>query len=82
MNQKKSKLLRRKGESLLIGWLRTLVPEEEDATRINKNNLHEFLPQQTHVFANGKFMLSAYSIKWFYKQVKRNPDITLEELNA
>ena len=82
MNQKKSKLLRRKGESLLIEWIRTLVPEGEDETKITKNNLSEFLPQQTHVFANGKFILSAYSIRWFYKQVKRNPNITLEELNA
>ena len=57
MSQKKSKLLRRKGERLLIEWIRTLVPEGEDETKINKNNLHEFLPQQTHVFANGKFIL-------------------------
>tara|TARA_S200002703_G_scaffold120910_1_gene106762 strand:+ start:2414 stop:2662 length:249 start_codon:yes stop_codon:yes gene_type:complete len=82
MNQKKSRLLRRKGEKLLIEWIRTLVPEGEDATKINKNNLHEFLPQQTHVFANGKFILSAYSLRWFYKQVKKNPNVTLEELNA
>ncbi len=82
MNQKKSSLLRRKGEKLLIEWIRTLVPEGEDATKINKNNLHEFLPQQTHVFANGKFILSAYSLRWFYKQVKKNPNVTLEELNA
>ena len=82
MSQKKSKLLRRKGERLLIEWIRTLVPEGEDETKINKNNLHEFLPQQTHVFANGKFILSAYSLRWFYKQVKRNPNITLEQLNA
>ena len=82
MNQKKSRLLRRKGEKLLIEWIRTLAPEGEDATKINKNNLHEFLPQQTHVFANGKFILSAYSLRWFYKQVKKNPNVTLEELNA
>ena len=82
MNQKKSRLLRRKGEKLLIEWIRTLVPEGEDATKINKNNLHEFLPQQTHVFANGKFILSAYSLRRFYKQVKKNPNVTLEELNA
>ena len=82
MNQRKSKLMRRKGEKLLIAWIRTLVPEGEDETKITKNNLQEFLPQQTHVFANGKFLLSAYSLRWFYKQVKKNPNITLEELNA
>ena len=82
MNQKKSKSLRRKAEALLIEWIRTMVPDGEDANKITKKNLHEFLPEQTHIFANNKFMISAYSLRWFYKQVKRNPDITLEELNG
>ena len=82
MHQRKSKQLRRKAESLLIEWIRTMVPEGEDATKISKKNLHEFLPEQTHIFANNKFMISAYSLRWFYKQVKRNPDITLEELSG
>ena len=82
MNGRKAKQLRRKGEQLLIDWLRTMVPEGEDTSKINKNNLHEFLPEQTHVFANNKFLLSAYSLRWFYKQVKRNPNITLQDLNA
>ena len=82
MNQRKSKQIRRKAETLLISWIRTMVPEGEDATKITKKNLHEFLPEQTHIFANNKFMLSAYSLRWFVKKVKRNPNITLEELNA
>tara|TARA_B100001564_G_C20005271_1_gene387716 strand:- start:213 stop:461 length:249 start_codon:yes stop_codon:yes gene_type:complete len=82
MNQRKSKQLRRKAETLLIDWIRTMVPESEDANKISKKNLHEFLPEQTHIFANNKFMLSAYSLRWFIKKVKRNPNITLEELNA
>jgi len=82
MNQKKSKQIRRRAETLLIDWIRTMVPEGEDATKITKKNLHEFLPEQTHIFANNKFMLSAYSLRWFIKKVKRNPNITLEELNA
>tara|TARA_A100000172_G_C2965949_1_gene84183 strand:- start:143 stop:391 length:249 start_codon:yes stop_codon:yes gene_type:complete len=82
MNQRKSKQLRRKAETLLIDWIRTMVPEGEDANKITKKNLHEFLPEQTHIFANNKFMLSAYSLRWFIKKVKRNPNVTLEELNA
>jgi|TARA_R100001460_G_scaffold98298_1_gene141093 hypothetical protein len=82
MNQKKSKSLRRKAEKLLIEWIRTMVPDGEDADKINKKNLHEFLPEQTHIFANNKFMISAYSLRWFYKQVKRNPNITLEEISG
>jgi len=82
MHQRKSKQLRRKAEALLIEWIRTMVPEGEDATKISKKNLQEFLPEQTHIFANNKFMISAYSLRWFYKQVKINPDITLEELSG
>jgi len=82
MNGRKAKRLRRKAEDLLISWIRTMVPEGEDVSKINKKNLHEFLPEQTHIFANNKFMLSAYSLRWFYKRIKRNPNLTLEDLNA
>ena len=82
MNARNSKALRRKAEDLLISWIRTMVPEGEDVNKITKKNLHEFIPEQTHVFANNRFMLSAYSLRWFYKQVKKNPNITLEDLNA
>ena len=74
MNGRKAKQLRRIGEQRLIDWLRTMVPEGEDTSKINKNNLDEFLPTQTHIFANNKLLLSAYSLRWFYKQVKKNPN--------
>ena len=80
MSGKQSKKLRRKAETMLIDWLRTMTPDGEDQTKINKNNLHDFLPDQTHIFAINKFMLSAYSLRWFYKQVKRNPNITLQDI--
>ena len=57
MNQKKSKQLRRRAEDLLIEWLRTMIPDGEDTSRINRKNLNEFLPEQTHIFANNKFLL-------------------------
>ena len=80
MNGSKAKALRRHGKDLLIEWLRSVVPEGEDVTKIHIGNVHEFMPQQTHSFANRKFLLSAYSLRWFYKKVKRNPNITLHEL--
>ena len=78
----KAKQLRRRSEDLLVEWLRTMVPEGEDTSKINRKNIKEFLPEQTHIFTNNKFLLSAYSLKWFYKKVKRNPQLTLGELNA
>ena len=82
MRSIKAKQLRRRAEDLLIEWLRTMVPDGEDTSKIHRNNLSEFLPEQTHIFANNRFLLSAYSLRWFYKKVKRNPNITLGELNA
>ena len=55
---------------------------EKTLNRINRQNLDEFLPTQTHIFAGGQFRMSAYTLKWFYKKVKRNPDVTLENINA
>jgi|TARA_B110000211_G_scaffold223670_1_gene273795 hypothetical protein len=82
MSGKKSKLLRRKAENLLIEWVRSMTPEGEDSTKLTRKNLHEILPEQTHLFGNNKLMLSAYSLRWFYKQVKKNPNFHLEELNG
>ena len=80
MNGKKAKKLRKKSKQLMVEWLRSMTPEGEDRDKINIKNLHEFLPDQTHIFANNKFMISAYTLRWFYKYVKKNPDIKLEEL--
>tara|TARA_R100000951_G_scaffold107635_1_gene103203 strand:- start:387 stop:635 length:249 start_codon:yes stop_codon:yes gene_type:complete len=82
MSGRRSKQLRRRAEDLLIEWIRTMVPEGEDPQRIKRQNLNEFLPNQTHIFAGGQFRQSAYTLKWFYKKVKRNPDVTLENINA
>ena len=80
MNGKKAKKLIKKSKQLMVEWLRSMTPEGEDRDKINIKNLHEFLPDQTHIFANNKFMISAYTLRWFYKHVKKNPDIKLEEL--
>ena len=82
MNGRKAKRLRKHATQLLIRWIRSMTPDGEDATKITAKNLQEFLPEQTHIFANNKFMVSAYTLRWFYKKVKKNPDITLENLNA
>ena len=81
MNGRKAKRLRRKGKELLVEWLYSIIPDEEDKQQINVNNIEEYLSEQTHIYTNRKFLLSAFSLKWIYKKVKRNPDLTLEQLN-
>ena len=34
-------------------------------------NFNDYLPKEGHIFVNGKFMLSAYSFKWFVKKIKQ-----------
>tara|TARA_Y100000004_G_scaffold153929_1_gene177896 strand:+ start:163 stop:468 length:306 start_codon:yes stop_codon:yes gene_type:complete len=80
MNGKKSKRLRKKGKGLLVAWLHSLLPNEEDKKEITIDNIESYLSDQTHIYANRKFLLSAYSLKWIYKRVKRNPDLTFEQL--
>ena len=81
MNGKKAKRLRKHGKEILVEWLYSVIPKEEDKQQINANNIEEYLSDQTHIYTNRKFLLSAYSLKWIYKKVKRNPDLTLEQLN-
>ena len=80
MNGKRAKEVRRIGRQILVEWLRSIIPDEEDSKQINVTNLEEYLSEQTHVYLNRKFMLSAYSLKWIYKRVKRNPELTFERL--
>tara|TARA_R100000742_G_C4183274_1_gene17702 strand:+ start:155 stop:460 length:306 start_codon:yes stop_codon:yes gene_type:complete len=80
MNGKKVKRLRKKGKTLLVEWLHSLLPNEEDKKEITVDNLESYLSDQTHIYVNRKFLLSAYSLKWIYKRVKRNPDLTFEQL--
>ena len=70
MNGKKAKKLRARGRELLVEWLQSIVPPE-NASEININNVKTYLSEQTHVYLNRKFLLSAYSLKWIYKRVKR-----------
>ena len=81
MNGRKAKRLRKRGKEILVEWLYSILPDEEDKQQININNIKEYLSEQTHIYTNRKFLLSAYSLKWIYKKVKRNPDLTLEQLN-
>mgnify|MGYP001378112165 FL=1 len=81
MNGRKAKRLRKRGKELLVEWLYSIIPDEEDKQQINVNNIEEYLSEQTHIYTNRKFLLSAFSLKWIYKKVKRNPNLTLEQLN-
>jgi len=70
MNSKEAKRCRKKAKALTVEWIQSLIPEEE-AQKVNVNNFQDYMPDQKYVYANKKFMLSALSERWFYKNLKR-----------
>ena len=45
MNRKKIKVLRRKAKHILVEWLRSLLPEEEQE-KVNINTILHLMPKQ------------------------------------
>jgi len=80
MSGKRNKKLRKKAKQILVEWLHSVLPDEEDHKQITVSNIEDFLGEQTHLYVNRNLLLSAYSLKWIYKRVKRNPDLTFEQL--
>tara|TARA_R100000008_G_C3544053_1_gene146503 strand:- start:253 stop:528 length:276 start_codon:yes stop_codon:yes gene_type:complete len=69
MNSKLEKRIRKQAQKLMLDWLGTVVPDEEKS-KINVNNLQDYIPNQTHVYANGQLHISAYTPRWFVKRIK------------
>lgn len=80
MRGSKAKALRQRADELIVDWLRNMVPEGEDVSRINTRTIDSFLPEDTHFYANGQVRLYYMSRKWVRKHLKRNPDMTLTDL--
>ena len=70
MNSKKVKKINRHVRDLLVLWIQSLLNEEE-AKQVSLANYKELMPDQTHVFLQGKLSLSAYSEKWMRKKMKK-----------
>ena len=80
MNGRKAKAQRIQGKQILVEWLHSILPDTEDRSLITVKNIEDYMSEQTHLHLNRKFLLSAYSLKWIYKRVKRNPELTFEQL--
>lgn len=89
MNARKAKAIRKQALVLLFEWVKTLVSEEE-AKKMKPEEAFNLLPKDTHVYANRRIMLSAFSFKWIIKKIKifiktnnKNiSQITLEDING
>ena len=75
------KPIRRKAKHILVEWLQSLLTKEE-ASKINYKNVFQFMPNQTHYYHGDTFRLQPLSYKWIVKKLKRNPALTIDDLNA
>ena len=73
--------IRNKAKAILVEWLKTLLNEEEQK-KVNIKNILTLLPNQTHYFSGETFKLQPWSYKWVVKKLKRNPELTMNDLNA
>lgn len=88
MNGKRAKKIRAQVGEVLLTWLKGLVDEEE-AKKITIDNYKSMLPDQTHIYLEASFKLSAFHPKWVAKKIKkilrRDPtksisDVSLEDV--
>ena len=80
MNTKEMSKIRNKAKAILVEWLKTLLNEEEQK-KVNIKNILTLLPNQTHYFSGETFKLQPWSYKWVVKKLKRNPELTIDDLN-
>ena len=70
MHSRKAKRIRRHANQLVFEWLKTMLTDEE-AKKLNPKNMVNYMPEQTHFFANRSLHISAYTPRWFQKRIKR-----------
>ena len=69
MNSKQEKKIRKHAKHLMVEWLRSVIPDE-DKDKVTVKNVHTYIPDQTHVYANQQLHISAYTLRWFVKRIK------------
>ena len=70
MNGRKAKRIRRHAKHLMLEWLKTMVSEDE-AKKVTIKNIQDYIPDQTHIYANQSLRVSAYTLRWFAKGIKK-----------
>ena len=70
MNQRKAKQVRKLSKEFVITWLKTMLIEEEQK-KVNVDNFQNYLPEESHFYANRKLMVSAYTPRWFAQKIKK-----------
>ena len=85
MNGRKAKQIRKKSRQLVFDWLKTMLVKEE-IKKVSVDNIEKYLPEEKHFYANNKFMISAYTPRWFAQRIKKSnkrlQDITWQDIES
>ena len=72
--------IRNKAKHIMVEWLKGLLNPEEQK-KVNVKNVLTLMPNQTHYWHGETFRLQPWSYKWVVKKLKRNPELTIDDLN-
>ena len=81
MNTKQMSKIRNKAKHIMVEWLKGLLNPDEQK-KVTVKNVFKLLPNQTHYWQGKQFRLQPWSYKWIVKKLKRNPELTIDDLNA
>jgi len=77
MNGKKAKFIRRQAEKLQVQWINSLLTDDQ---QITEETLDQALPDQEYYYKGRTLCLSFMNHKWVEKRLKKNTNLTLEDL--
>jgi len=77
MNEKKVKQLRKRARVLLIELFRSFLPDDVEAT---DSEVIATIPPQKYTKHLGQTKLSMYSERWLCQRLKKDPNVTVDEL--
>ena len=80
MNGKKAKFIRRQSEKIQVQWINSVLPE--DTKEVTEETLCEAIPEinQQYYYIGFTLYLSFMNHKWVEKRLKKNINLTLEDL--
>lgn len=70
MNRRLSKRIRKHAEDIQLAWVKSLLSNDE-ADKVDKTNLAQMLPTQTHVWGMGTKYCSVFGMRHVIKKLKQ-----------
>lgn len=70
MNRKMSKKVKQKSILFVVEWLKSMLVDEEKE-KVSVHNYKNYLPQETHIYANKQLIVSSFTPRWFAKKIKK-----------